>query len=42
MQSHKSWIDNPHAGGKRADLRGADFSHANFEAVDLRMADMRA
>lgn len=30
LQQHKEWVNNPR-NGKRADLRGADLRHMNFE-----------
>jgi hypothetical protein len=42
LQSHASWVENPHGGGRRADLRGADLRHVNMEGADFRWADCRA
>ena len=35
-------MQNRHASGKKADLRGADLRKVNFEGADLRFADLRA
>jgi uncharacterized protein YjbI with pentapeptide repeats len=41
LQRHKEWIANPRGNGKRADLRGAELRHVNFEGSDLRWVDFR-
>ena len=40
LELHKKWLDNE-AGGKRADLSGADLSDAYLSGADLRGADLR-
>jgi len=40
LQEHKGWVAN--GSGRRADFRGADLQHVNFEGADLRFADFRA
>ena len=39
LDDHKKWLNGQ--GGKRADLRGADFSEADFRGAKLRGADLR-
>jgi len=39
LQKHKMWLRSEE-GGERADLRGADLSHADLSQVDLSHADL--
>lgn len=40
VELHRKWLQNE-KGGTRANLRGADLSHANLEYVNLSGADLR-